>query len=274
MPDTDALSQVQIAKAVLIPMNGDQPDTDVSKHIVVQFNPASLRVTLSNTLHANTRGGNSPAAAQYIDKSESTLAVELLFDTTVAHVEKVLNASGAVQRETSVQANSDVRVLTQRIADAFMKPINPESDRPGAPQRCRFQWGSFKFTGMLSSYNETLDFFAPEGIPLRATLALSFKEDRYQFELDPAVQAAQRASPTFAPGGNGISADRATQEAGGDPREWRDTARYNGLENPRVTPESGLNMPGAGLNIAGGSGIAILAGAELDLFNTQRMSGR
>ena len=256
------MPQMQIAKAVLIPMNGEQPDTDVGKHIVVQFNPATLRVTLSNTLKADNHGGASSAAAQYVDKSESSLAVELLFDTTVAHVEQVLGAGGAVQRETSVEANSDVRKLTQRIAEAFMKPINPESDRPGAPQRCRFQWGSFQFTGMLATYSETLDFFAPEGIPLRATLALSFKEDRYQFALDESVRAGQRQAPTFGAGGAGISADRATQAAGGNPRDWRDTANFNGLENPRVTPEGGLNMPGPGLNIPAGSGIAVLAGAE------------
>ena len=256
------MPQMQIAKAVLIPMNGEQPDTDVGKHIVVQFNPATLRVTLSNTLKADNHGGAGGAAAQYVDKSESSLAVELLFDTTVAHVEQVLGAGGAVQRETSVAANSDVRKLTQRIAEAFMKPINPESDRPGAPQRCRFQWGSFQVTGMLATYSETLDFFAPEGIPLRATLALSFKEDRYQFALDESVRAGQRQAPTFASGSAGISADRATQAAGGNPRDWRDTANFNGLENPRVTPEGGLDMPGPDLNIPAGSGIAVLAGAE------------
>ncbi len=65
-------------------MNGDQVETDESKHIDVQFNPATLRVTLSNTLKADNRAGSggSGAAAQYIDKSESTLAVELVFDTT------------------------------------------------------------------------------------------------------------------------------------------------------------------------------------------------
>ncbi len=261
------MPQPQIAKAVLIPMNGDQVETDVSKHIVVQFNPATLRVTLSNTLRADTHGGGG-AAAQYVDKSESSLAVELLFDTTVSHVEQVLGPGGAVQRETSVEANSDVRKLTQRIAEAFMKPQNPESDRPGAPRRCRFQWGSFQFTGMLATYNETLDFFAPEGIPLRAILSLSFKEDRYQFTLDESVRAGQRESPGFAPGGAGISADRATQAGGGDPRDWRDTARYNSLENPRFTPSGGLNLPPAGLSIPATTGIAVLAGAELS--STQR----
>lgn len=254
------MPQAQIAKAVLIPMNGGQVETDVARHIVVQFNPATLRVTLSNTLRADTNGGN--AAAQYVAKSESSLAVELLFDTTVAHVEQVLGEGGAVQRETSVAANSDVRKLTRRIAEAFMQPRNPESDRPGAPQRCRFQWGSFQFTGMLSSYIETLDFFAPEGIPLRATLALSFKEDRYQFDLDESVDAAARQSPTFAPGGVGISADRAAQAAGGNPRDWRGLASFNGLENPRFTPAAGLSLPTPEMKISFGTGIAALAGAE------------
>ena len=220
------------AKAVLIPMNGDQVETDPAKHIPVQFNPSTLRVTLANTLHADSGGGRRGRrpAAQYVEKSESSLAVELVFDTSVA--------------QQGTPANSDVRALTGRIAETFMKPVDPDSARPGAPKRCRFQCGSFKFTGMLASYGETLDFFAPEGIPLRATLALTFKEDRYQFDRDESVRAAARAQPAFAPGGSDVSADRATQAAGGDPRDWRGVADLNALENPRFTPAGGVRIPG------------------------------
>lgn len=225
---------MQIARAKLIPMNGDQVETDESKHIDVQFNPATLRVTLSNTLKADNKGG-SGAAAQYVDKSESTLAVELVFDTSVTA------ELGADRRET-VAANTDVRTLTKRIAEAFMKPQDAESERPKAPTRCRFQWGSFQFTGMLSSYSETLDFFAPEGIPLRATLALTFKEDRYQFALDPSVQAAAR--PGFAAGGQ--SAAGAAQAAGQNPRDWRGVAGLNALDNPRFAPPGALLIPFGG----------------------------
>lgn len=220
------MPQAQIAKAVLIPMNGDQVETDLSKHILVQFNPASLRVTLCNTLRADTHGGGR-SVAQFVDRSESSLALELLFDTTTT---------------TPDGGTGDVRQLTQRIADTFMKPLNPEAERPGAPRRCRFQWGSFQFTGMLASYSETLDFFAPEGIPLRATLALSFKEDRYQFGLAEAA-AGRGPAAVFAPGGAGLSADRAALAAGADPRDWRELARFNDLENPRFTPASGLDLP-------------------------------
>lgn len=257
------MPQPTVAKAVLIPMNADRVETDTSKHIVVQFNPASLRVTLTNNLKANAKDGDQ-TAAQYIGKGESSLSVELLFDTTVAHDEihhqitqdarpnpssrDPLQPSylGDESGSTRVEANSDVRLLTKRIAEAFMNPQGASSKHPRAPRRCRFQWGSFQFTGMLASYNETLDFFAPEGIPLRATLALSFKEDRYQFQINDQVKAGERQAPTFAPGGQGISADRATQAAGGDPRNWRDTASFNGLENPRFTPASGLSLPAEG----------------------------
>lgn len=228
------MADINIAHAKLIPMEGDRVVTDESQHIEVQFNPATLRVTLSNSLKADNRGGSggSRNAAQFVEKSESSLSVELLFDTTIKWKE--------------VEANSDVRKQTKRIAEQFMQPQEPGSARPRAPKRCRFQWGSFQFSGMVSSYSETLDFFAPEGIPLRATLALNLKEDRYQFDMDETVQAAVRELPKFSPGGSGVSAAQATQAAGQNPRDWRGVADANSLENPRTTPDGGVNVPSSG----------------------------
>ena len=234
----------QIVRAKLIPMDGDRPSTDESTHIDVQFNPATLRVTLANTLRAARGGG----AAQYVDKSESTLAVELVFDNSVE-----AQFGGGSGASRTVAANTDVRTLTRKIAEAFMKPQAPaRGGQPRAPQRCRFQWGSFQFTGMLASYGETLDFFAPEGIPLRATLALSFKEDRYQFD-QADTQAAARSAPTLGGGGAGQTAAGAAQGAGGDPRDWRTVAALNDLDNPRFTPEAGVLLPGV---TGGGAGSA------------------
>jgi len=235
------MTEINIAHAKLIPMNGSRVESDQSKHIEVQFNPATLKVTLANNLKAdNSSGaGASSIAAQFIGRSESSLSVELFFDTSVAW--------------KSVAANSDVRRLTKRIAETFMQPQELIPGVPKAPRRCRFQWGSFQFTGMLAAYNETLDFFAPEGIPLRATLALIFKEDRYQFDQGEGATAAARAMPVFAAGGAGVSADRAAQAAGQDPRDWRQIADANNLENPRTTDAGGLSVPMTA-NTGGGRG--------------------
>jgi len=226
------MANMNITRAKLIPMNGDNPESDESMHINVQFNPATLRVTLSNTLKADNNGNaGSRSAAQYVDKSESSLTVELVFDTSV--------------KREGVAANSDVRVQTKRIAEQFMKPQNPTSDRPGAPKRCRLQWGRFQFTGLISSYTETLDFFAPEGIPLRATLALTLKEDRYQFDAnEAATAAADRPMPAFTPAGPGVNASDVSQKAGLGAGGWRVVAEMNDLENPRFMPPGSAMVPG------------------------------
>ncbi len=266
----------QLTKAILIPMNGDQPETDQAQHIIVQFNPTSLRVQLSNTVNADNSGGGTPTPAQYIEKSESTLTVQLVFDTTVAGDASIAqgDAGADATQTTSTQprpaqgyhrANSDVRLLTRAVAETFMKPQNPDSERPTAPKRCRFQWGAFVFVGMVSSYGETLDFFSPEGVPLRATLALTLKEDRYQFETRD-VPVDERNPPVFAAGGDNISAASAAAGAGKNPGDWRDLALFNGLENPRLSASVGLSIPGVslvaslGANSSVGAGIGVAAG--------------
>jgi hypothetical protein len=262
----------QLARAVLIPMDGDQPDPDENNHILVQFNPETLKVTLSNSLKADNQGGNNNSAAQYVDKSESSLAVELLFDTTVARdvdstqseTDGGLSNSAALQQANTHEANSDVRALTKKIADTFMQPQNPEADRPGAPTRCRFQWGAFVFVGMLSSYNETLEYFSPEGIPLRAKLALSFKEDRYQFE-QLQVAAAQRAQPTFSPSSDNLAQTLADQKQ--DPKKWRDAALFNGIENPRLGLSLSVSLPTVSVQASAGLSASLSAGAAVG-FNS------
>ncbi len=227
------MSDIKIVHAKLIPMAGDSVVTDESQHIEVQFNPSTLRITLANNLKADTGSGNRNSA-QFVGKCEGSLAVELLFDTTVTWG----------SRTQSVTVNSDVRIQTNRIVEMFMGLQEPDSDRPKAPRRCRFQWGSFQFTGMLSTYSETLDFFAPEGIPLRATLALTFKEDRYRFEHGN-MQSAGRDQAKISAGGDGISAVGVTLTAGLNPQEWRTIADANSLENPRFTSGGGVTVPGS-----------------------------
>jgi Contractile injection system tube protein len=151
-------------------------------------------------------------------------------------------AIGGEANATSHQFNSDVRVLTKKIADTFMQPQNTGSDRPTAPKVCRFQWGSFVFVGMVSSYNETLDFFSPEGVPLRSTLALTLKEDRYRYEISDA-QNQDREDPEFATTSETQGAAQAAAANGKNPKNWRDIALFNGIENARSIGQAALSIP-------------------------------
>lgn len=208
---------------------------DSSAEVRAQFNPASLKVSLANSLRENERSGNS-RAAQYVDKSSSNLSVELLFDST----EDARGGDGAA---------IDVRRKTAPIARTFMHS-EAVGNQSAEPQRCMFAWGSFFFVGIMESFEETLEFFSPEGVPLRATVSLKLSESRFQFRTEEAI-SAERDTPTVDDTSN--SAAEANSAAGKDPKEWRDTAQHNGVESPRDTSDGPLSVPPAGSGANGDS---------------------
>ncbi|VUD62954.1 hypothetical protein TDB9533_03145 [Thalassocella blandensis] len=202
----------------LIPVKGNNDSPENDKAIDVQFNPTTLKVSLSNTLKENQRNGGS-RAAQFVDKSSSSLTVELIFDTT--YIETNDQGKGASDPTASsagngassqsegsntnqIEQGSDVRNQTKKIAETFLKPQEGSGNKKKAPKRCLFQWGSFEFIGLIESYEETLDFFSKEGRPLRATLSLKLKEDRFQFRqrTDGVADAQSDEPPTLSPTGN------------------------------------------------------------------------
>jgi hypothetical protein len=222
----------------LIPVSGNKDKPDLDNAIEVQFNPTSLRVGLSNSLNTGEQQ-NSHKAAQYASSSSSSLSIELIFDTSLPdeYVEQ--------------QDSQDVRLLTRKIAERFMKPgelVEEDSENRQTPSRCLFQWGAFEFVGILEKFDETLDFFSPEGIPLRATVALTLKESDYQFRNRKADRADQ-AMPTISKTGNsdqpgGAENTRPVKGGSGkDKGNWRDTALYNGVENPRLPSGSEVATP-------------------------------
>lgn len=260
MPD-DATPVV--TKAVLIAYTespapggakGGDPQRTEDDRKTVQFNPTTLKVTMSTSLENKPgSGGDRNSAAQFVDKSSSSLTVDLLFDTSLDF--------------------TDVRTNTKWIAENFLKPGPAKGKKLTAPKKCRFQWGTFAFDGMVSAYTETLDFFAPEGVPLRATVSLTLSEDKFQFETGKAADAPTRNPPTFA----GVAPDtplpKAAQDVGEDPKDWRDTALYNGIETPRFPGSLGVAVPvsgsisasieAAGGGITGGISAGLGGGASL-----------
>lgn len=258
------MSSLQILRARLVPINNGERTAE-TEWIPVQFNPNSLRINYSNTMAAErSTGRNASPAPQYIDKSESTFSVQLIYDTTVpgpaqgefswtqesvAGNENYLNEKKT--GEATHQTNSDVRNLTKKITDQFIDPTKaPQSNGHSVPRKCQFEWGAFIFRGMISSYSETLDFFSPEGIPLRATVALTLKEDSFQFE-QLNIAAKQRASLGFSSTTNAQTATApasatpatAAATAGKNPKEWRDVAMLNGIEDVRAQVRGALAVP-------------------------------
>lgn len=218
-------------KAMLYPVTEptDKPARELiaesGEGIAVQFNPGSLKVSLANALRENERAGSS-RAAQYIDKSSSSLSVELMFDTTD-------------QAEGDDGNEIDVRRKTGPIARTFMHS-DAVGDESEEPERCLFAWGSFFFVGIMESFEENLEFFSPQGIPLRASVALKLSESRFQYRTEEEREADRNEATVDS---NSDSVADANRNAGADEKDWRRTAQLNGVESPRDASDEPLTVP-------------------------------
>jgi hypothetical protein len=234
----------RVQKAVFTPQSGPLQGQAMTVH----FNPTSLQLSIANTLGVS---GESGSTKQYVTGSSATLTMELTFDTT--------------------DVGTDVRVATQRIA-SLMEP-----DAQRIPAIVRFEWGTFVFQGMVQTYQETIDFFSPSGVPLRAKVNMSMARQEAVFAKDGAGSAAGERggdaavlSFSASAGVTGISAIGGVGDGG------RALGAANGLETLRFTsgPISlgasvALGGPvafasgraGIGISIRGSGGIGAGAGA-------------
>lgn len=195
--------------------------------IHVHFNPVSLQYRVSNTLRPNPSAtapsGNPEQTKQYLTGSSATLTLELSFDST--------------------DSGRDVRDTTSRIA-AFMRP-----NKDNTAAVVLFSWGSFQFQGMFRSYQETLDFFSPEGVPLRAAVSISMDEQNRV--INERASASGGVGAVLAVGGN------LTLLAGqiGDPRAARGIGLANGSVSLRLDAGASLEI-GAQVSISAAAGFA------------------
>lgn len=190
--------------------------------VTVQFNPESLKVASSNSLVPGPAGDPGPGSPQFVGAGSTRLTVQLWFD--------VASDSDAPE--------DDVRKLTGKVA-YFITP-QPVADPPGAllPPVLRFVWGSFQFDGIVESLEESLEFFSPEGRPLRASVGLTISQRKIQFqlrELPPAPGARPPGTDPLiaAPPGQSLQQLHANRGGRGP---WQDVARAHDIDNPRFPP--------------------------------------
>jgi len=126
--------------------------------IPVQFNPPEYTVTKAAQIAEIAIPGIDSPILQFVRGQTRTLALELFFDTTL---------SGS--SEATVV---DVRLRTEVIAE--LGRIQPNTH---APPRIRFIWGTgLSFRAIVDNVQQKFTLFNPAGVPVRATLTMSFKE--------------------------------------------------------------------------------------------------
>jgi len=217
-----------LAKASLRQLDPSfQEEIERDTWLEVQFNPETLKVNFSNQLSTPSGAGdqNGTPGQLFIGSGSTKLSVQLWFDVT------------GEQNGSEAEAD-DVRRLTQKVA-FFITP-KKHGDKL-VPPAARFLWGSFQFDGVMESLEESLEYFSPEGKPLRASVTFSLTQQRivkFVFQNGPTGPGTRPL--TEAPEGSPLQQLAAAQGKGGD---WQRIAEANGIEDPRrLRPGQLINM--------------------------------
>jgi hypothetical protein len=172
------------SKAKLQPVRDDENETPEGEPIEVQFNPNSLRLSRSASNDVGATDGRQ--RPQYLGTSSATLTVELVFDTA---------------DEGTTDAPRSVLEKTSPIEQLLL----PSGDKQ-SPAKVRFEWGPFTLTGIIESMSLDLEFFSEDGVPLRAKMNLSMREQRADLEFGRAGPGANSPGNAVSPLAGGLGA--------------------------------------------------------------------
>jgi hypothetical protein len=222
--------QVKLAKAELRQLDANfQSEISKENWTTVQFNPETLKVSFANQIATPSGAGDQSGtpARQFVGAGTTKLSLQLWFDVS-GEVPDGAKPSGGTQVD-------DVRKLTQKVA-FFITP--QEEGTRFVPPAVRFLWGSFQFDGIMESLEESLEFFSPEGKPLRASMSLNLTQQkitRFIFRdtgASPGAGETPGTRPlTQAPAGSTV---QGLASGAGLGQNWQPIAQANGIENPRL----------------------------------------
>lgn len=229
----------ELLKARLIELETDfRTEKSGGQQVTVQFNPDTLKVTFANQL-VQPQGGDQAAGSagrQFVGAGTTKLALTLWFDVTAMTDDAV----------------DDVRRLTQKVI-FFMTPAKDAGDpQKLVPPATRFLWGSFIFDGIVEGLEENLEFFSPDGKPLRASIALTLGQQKIletTFQGDGRVPSRPGQSPLSA-ARTGDTLQGLTAGIGAGGSSWQAVAAANGIEDPlRLRPGQLIDLKAQRLQV-------------------------
>jgi hypothetical protein len=259
VPEAAKLAKARLQQLDAKFENTIEPET----HCTVQFNPESLKVAFANQLEQPSGGGDQrgKASAQFVGAGTTKLTLSLWFDV------------GSPQPEGAPPVD-DVRKLTKKVT-FFMTPKAAKGKKGKfVPPAVRFLWGSFQFDGIMDSLEETLEYFSPQGRPLRASLNVSISQQ--EIRAFSFAATGPEAGPTGpAPGTRPLAQPpkdatlQGVADAAGEGDDWQSIAAANGIDNPRMLGADAvldLDLRAPEVGAAAGAGAVLQAPGEPPLL--------
>jgi hypothetical protein len=187
------------------------------ENIEVLFNPNEYALDTSNNYAWKKVPNTGMQAGQFVSGGTTSLTMDLFFDT--------------------FEKGTDVRDLTKQISELLDIDV-------GHPPLVRFVWGSIDFKGILEKVSQKFTMFLDSGIPVRATLKVTFKSATSQKEQLKKVppEAAGQTKQKMVKEGDQLWMTASSEYE--DPKQWRMIADANGIDNPlKLKPGRRITVP-------------------------------
>jgi hypothetical protein len=185
--------------------------TRAGERAEVIFNPAEYTLEKGNQFGSTPLPGLSNPILSFVNGDAEVLTMELFFDT--------YTNKGA----------TDVRIETSKIARLL--EIDPMLH---APSPVCFVWGELRFKAVIERLTQRFTMFREDGVPVRATLNVTFKEYR---TIEEQLHEKPPQSSDWTKRRVVSEQDRLCLIAAieyEDASVWRVIAEANDIENPRL----------------------------------------
>jgi len=180
----------------------------------VLLNPKEYRLSKSNQFSEVAIPGLSAPLIQFARGNAQTLTLQLMFDTYDPQY-----AHGKVEKD------KDVRFYTKQVT--HLLKLDAELH---APPICQFSWGNLTFIGVIQQADVRCTLFLPSGIPVRATVDVTFKQFFDGAAETGMLQSANYTKRYVVRPGDTLSSIAAEKYE--DPAKWRPIAEKNNIDNP------------------------------------------
>ncbi len=206
-----------LAKACIQPL--DEKGGFKGDPIYVLFNPPEYTIEKSNQFQSTVIPGLSSPITHFISGNAQALSMDLFFDT--------------------YETGEDVRKHTSKITGLL--DIDSKFQ---APPVCMFVWGELKFKSIIEKVSQKYTMFMDTGVPVRATLNVTFKEYK---TLTEQLEETKKNDSNDIKIGTAQPEEQIcqiSQRELGDSSRWREIARVNKISNPRtIKPGTKLVIP-------------------------------
>jgi hypothetical protein len=240
----------RLTRASITPFDEAGRTTQDDQKVPFDFNPETLTLKTSAGV-ARDKARQGRQQVQHAGATSATLNFEAVFDATRPRD----NAGG---RTATNEEELDVRQRTRPLALLVQAPEAESGESGGdaqpAPRRVQFRWGSIVFNGLITSYQETFDFFSPGGVPLRSKVQITLTEQEFRYEIDSSERARARAAAGFAAGA-GFSASFSAGFS----------ASFSASFSAGLSLDAELGLSG-NIGLSAGAGMSLSAEAAVDLF--------